>query len=156
MNIDKPETWLAVHGFLVAFLWEMLQMPFYEMGALTAWQVTTRCALASFGDAGIMIFAYLVASLVANDRYWLRRPKWKPVIAYLVTGEMITIAVEFVALRVPWGWSYSERMPILWEIGLVPVAMWIAVPLVALALAARSTTTVQRISVGNEQGCNGG
>lgn len=63
MPLDRPETWLAIHGLLLAFLWEMLQMPFYEMGAST----------------------------------------------------------------------------VLGEIGLVPALMWITVPLLALALAGRST-----------------
>jgi len=27
-RLDKPETWIAIHGFLVSFAWEMFQMPF--------------------------------------------------------------------------------------------------------------------------------
>lgn len=139
MPLDRPETWLAVHGLLLAFLWEMLQMPFYEMGALTVWQVTIRCGLASIGDAGIMVFAYLIASRTAKDRYWLHGSNWRPLAVFLATGQIVTIAVEVVALRNAWGWSYSERMPVLGEIGLVPALMWIIVPLLALALAGRST-----------------
>ena len=139
MRADKPEIWLAIHGYLIAFLWEMLQMPFYMMSGLTAWEVTVRCSLATFGDAGIMVLAYLIASLVAHDRNWLHKLGWRPVLAYVATGQIVTIAIELVAVRVPWGWSYSERMPLVWEIGLVPVLMWIIVPLLALALAARST-----------------
>ncbi|NCP20359.1 MAG: hypothetical protein GW855_14540 [Erythrobacter sp.] len=138
-KFDKPEVWLALHSFLVAFVWEMFQMPFYEMGASTAWQVTTRCALASFGDAGVMVFAYSVATLIARNRQWLHHATWKPLMAFLLTGEVITIAVEFVALRVPWGWNYSARMPVLWGIGLIPIAMWLVVPLAALRLAAPRT-----------------
>lgn len=139
LHLDRPETWLAIHGFLLAFLWEMLQMPFYDMGELSAWQVTVRCGLASFGDAGIMVFGYTVASRFAKDWYWLHRLNWPPMVVFLATGQIVTISIELIALRVPWGWSYSERMPILWEIGLIPVLMWIAVPLLALALARRSS-----------------
>ena len=138
-SLDKPETWLAIHGFLVAFVWEMFQMPFFETANLSVWQVTLRCGLASFGDAGIMVFAYSVATLIARNRQWLHHATWKPFTAFLLTGEVITIAVEIVALRVPWGWNYSARMPVLWDIGLIPIAMWLVVPLAALRLAARST-----------------
>ena len=44
-------------GFLIAFVWEMLQLPFYEAGGLTPAQAAYRCGLASFGDAGIMVVA---------------------------------------------------------------------------------------------------
>ena len=141
MQVDRPETWLAVHGYLIAFLWEMLQMPFYAMDGLTVWQVTVRCGLASLGDAGIMVAAYFVASLIVRDRNWLHNRHWRAVLVYLATGQILTVSIEFLALRMPWGWTYSERMPVLWEIGLVPVLMWIVVPLLALGLAARSTRT---------------
>lgn len=138
MRVDRPETWLAIHGFLIAFFWEMLQMPFYAMDGLTVWQVIVSCGVASFGDAGIMVFAYLVASLAARDRYWLRRLNYRPLFAYLATGQIVTIAIELLALRMPWGWNYSERMPMIGEVGLVPLLMWIAVPLTALALTVRT------------------
>lgn len=138
MRLDRPETWLAIHGYLIAFLWEMLQMPFYLMDGLAAWEVTIRCALASFGDAGIMVIAYLFASLILRDRYWLHHRSWRALLLYLATGQIFTIAIEIVAIRIPWGWEYSDRMPEIWGVGLVPVAMWIIVPLLALALAART------------------
>lgn len=137
-KLDRPETWLAIHGYLIAFLWEMLQMPFYAMGELSAWQITVNCSLASFGDAGIMVFAYLIASWAGNDRYWLRSLKLRPLIVFLATGQILTFVIEFIALRAPWGWNYSERMPVLLGIGLIPLVMWTVVPLLALALAARS------------------
>ena len=138
VRYDRPETWLAIHGFLVAFVWEMFQMPFFEMGDLSVRQVTMNCALASFGDAGIMVAAYLAASWFAGDRRWLARPGWASLAAYLANGQAITIAVEILAVRVPWGWSYSSLMPRIMGVGLVPVVMWIVVPLIALGLTSRS------------------
>lgn len=138
MKLDRPETWLAVHGYLIAFLWEMLQMPFYAMGRLSAWEKTLNCSLASLGDAGIMVFAYFAASWAVNDRYWLSSPNRKPVIVFLVTGLVITLVVEYFATSAAWGWRYSAKMPTLLGIGMVPIVMWTVVPLVALGLASRS------------------
>ena len=38
--LEKPETWIAINGFLLAFLWEMLQMPFYDIGAVSYTHLT--------------------------------------------------------------------------------------------------------------------
>ena len=138
MKLDRPETWLAIHGYLIAFLWEMLQMPYYAMSHLSAWETTINCSLASLGDAGIMVFAYFVASWTVNDRHWLSSRNRKPVIAFLVTGLVITLVVEHFATGAAWGWRYSARMPTLLGIGIVPIVMWIVVPLIALGLASRS------------------
>ena len=136
--LEKPEAWIAINGFLLAFLWEMLQMPFYQMGGLSTSQATRNCALATFGDAGIMVFAYWVTTRFAPDRLWLRQWRARPLAIYLSVGMVITIVVEHFALRSDWGWTYSETMPTIATIGLVPILMWLIVPLVTLALAKRS------------------
>ena len=138
MKLDRPETWLAIHGYLIAFLWEMLQMPYYAMSHLSAWETTINCSLASLGDAGIMVFAYFVASWAVNDRYSLSSRIRKPVMVFLVTGLVITLVVEYFATSAAWGWKYSAKMPTLLGIGMVPIVMWIVVPLIALGLASRS------------------
>jgi hypothetical protein len=136
--LDRPESWVAVHGLLVAFAWEMLQMPFYAMDQLSAWAVTKSCGIASVGDAGIMVLAYWTAAKASGDRLWLQNTRALPLTVYLVTGLSVTIVVEHLALRSDWGWQYSNIMPSIIGIGLVPLAMWIVVPLVAMKLAKRS------------------
>lgn len=138
-KFDRPEVWLAVHGYLVAFMWEMLQMPFYEIDYLSPWEATVNCNVASLGDAGIMVFAYAIASGVSKDRYWLHENKKAALSVFLGTGLIMTLAIEYLATTASWGWRYSALMPTLFGRGLVPVVMWIVVPLVALGLASRST-----------------
>lgn len=58
-----PALWIAIFGILIAFAWEMLQLPFYQSGGLSPAEAARRCGLASFGDAGIMVAAYLGASV---------------------------------------------------------------------------------------------
>ena len=134
---DQPEVWLALQGFLVAFFWEMFQMPYFAMDHLSAWEVTKSCGIASIGDSGIMVFAYWIASRIVGDRLWLQQAAFLPVCTYLTTGLIITIAFEHLALRSDWGWQYSDLMPTIFGIGIVPIVMWIAVPLIALKFAAR-------------------
>lgn len=134
---SHPEVWLAVQSFLVAFLWEMLQMPFYVMDGMTAWAVTKSCALASLGDAGIMVGAAWIADRLTGGGLWRERLTSRPVGIFLGVGLAATAAIEWMALRSDWGWSYAQSMPTLLGIGVVPLAMWVVVPLASLVLARR-------------------
>jgi len=140
-RLDQPEIWLALQGFLVAFAWEMFQMPFYDMGQLSSWETTRSCAIASFGDAGIMVFSYTLGSLIGSDRHWINQQERASLAVYLLCGLVVTVAFEALALRSNWGWAYSQLMPTIAGIGLVPVAMWIIVPMAALGFAKRLSTT---------------
>lgn len=113
-------------------------MPFYSMDELSAWQIIVNCNFASLGDAGLMVFAYIIASLAANGCYWLRSPKQPSLMVFLGTGQIVPFAIKFVALRVPWGWNYPERMLILWGIGVILPIMWEGVPQHAVGLTACS------------------
>lgn len=63
--------------------------------------------------------------------------------AYLLCGLGITVIIEAIATSVPtrwgWGWRYSELMPLVpgTKIGLVPILMWIVIPLITLWFARR-------------------
>lgn len=132
-----PEFRIALFGFLTAFFWEMWQMPFYDIGGASMVARVRGCSIASVGDAGIMVFAYVVASWMTGTRLWLTQITLSRLLVYLGTGLAITVAIEHVALNVDFGWRYSELMPIepIIGTGLVPLAMWVVVPLVTLWLA---------------------
>lgn len=134
-----PALWITLFGALIAFAWEMLQMPFYEADGLTPSQAAYRCGLASLGDAGIMVTAYLGASYRSGKTPWLIAWQAPRFVAFLAIGLTLTIAIEEVAVGADWGWTYSKLMPLLpvTRIGLVPIIMWIVVPTVTLWLARR-------------------
>jgi len=144
VKIDKaPEVHIAMFGFFTSFIWEMLQMPFFDVGSATSWEKTLGCTLATFGDAGILVLAYTVVSILNRDRHWMHRPNFGKIATYLLTGLGITVIIEKIATNVPsesgWGWRYSELMPLLpgTNIGLVPILMWIVIPLITLWFARR-------------------
>ncbi|MEQ9662706.1 MAG: hypothetical protein RLN87_09190, partial [Parasphingopyxis sp.] len=68
-------------------------MPFYDMDGMTAWQVTRNCALASAGDAGIMVAAAWIADRTTRAGLWARRLSSMPVAIYLGTGIGVTIFI---------------------------------------------------------------
>lgn len=144
MRFDKqPEVHVATFGFFTSFIWEMLQMPLLDVGSATSWESTLGCTRATFGDAGILVLAYSVVSILNRDRHWIHRPTSGMIGTYLLSGLGITVVIEEIATNVPtrwgWGWRYSELMPLVpgTNIGLVPVLMWIAIPLITLWFARR-------------------
>lgn len=132
-----PEFRIAIFGFLTAFVWEMWQMPFYDQSGLNFTDMVKGCSLGSFGDAGLMVFAYYTAGKLAGTRHWLIRPRKTAIAVYLAAGLLITFGVEQMAIRSEIGWEYDKLMPRepLFGTGLVPLVMWIFVPLVTLWLA---------------------
>lgn len=132
-----PELRIAIFGFLTAFVWEMWQMPFYAQSGREFLEIVKGCSLASLGDAGLMVLAYSVASRAANTRYWLLCITNTAVVVYLTTGLLITIGIEQFVIRTETGWQYGDLMPLepIFGTGLVPLGMWIVVPLITLWLA---------------------
>lgn len=137
-----PALWIAIFGILIAFAWEMLQLPFYQSGGLSPAEAARRCGLASFGDAGIMVAAYLGASVGSGKTPWLVDWPISRLVVFLGIGLAITAMVEVLAVGADWGWSYSAIMPLVpgTKIGLVPIVMWVAVPTATLWLARRLGT----------------
>lgn len=136
---DQPEIHLALFGFLFAFVWEMGQMPFYDTGDVSFQKVTAACTLATIGDALLMVSAYSVVSLLARCRRWLLQPAAWMIAVYLLVGLAVTVLFEELATGAQWGWTYSDRMPFGpgTRIAVVPLLMWVLVPLLALAMARR-------------------
>ncbi|NNC72828.1 MAG: hypothetical protein HKN78_08115 [Sphingomonadaceae bacterium] len=141
-----PEVQIALFGFLAAFVWEMWQMPFYDQSGLTFMNMVKGCSLGSLGDAGIMVFAYKVAARVVGSPGWIAGPPRKAVLAYLATGLLITVVIEHIAINVGFGWRYSALMPRepVFGTGLVPIVMWIVVPLATLWLVRRPPLLADR------------
>lgn len=130
-----PEFNVVVFGFLLSLPWEMLQVPFYA-GMTTAphWPAVQFCTLAAIGDAIIMLIAFSSVAYSAQSRNWILAPTLPQVVAFLAIGLVTTLLIEHIATRATWGWRYSHLMPVepLLDVALVPVLMWVIVPLLLL------------------------
>jgi hypothetical protein len=133
--VDLPEFNIVVFGFLLTLPWEMLQVPFYAaMMTAPHWPAVKFCTVATVGDAVIMLFAFWGVAIGARSRRWIVAPTRPQVAAFIALGLAATLLIEQLATRAPWGWRYSALMPVdpLLGIALVPVLMWLIVPLVVL------------------------
>lgn len=112
-------------------------MPLFDTAGISYVEMATGCTLASFGDAGIMVLAYWITAKLTKQRYWLYDLTTRQVIIFILIGEVVTVAIEHIALNVSFGWTYAPTMPVvpIIDAGLAPFAMWIVIPLVTLQLA---------------------
>lgn len=142
---DQPEVHLAIFAFFFSFVWEMWQMPYYNMANVSFQTTTATCTLATVGDALLMVFSYSIVSLVARCRRWLLSPRPWMIGVYLIIGLTITVLFEALATRADWGWTYSDRMLLLPEtrIAIGPLIMWTILPLLALVFARRQPLSPQ-------------
>lgn len=86
-----------------------------------------------------MVSAYSIVSLFARCRRWLLTPSTWMIGVYLLVGLTVMVLFEELATGADWGWTYSGRMPFLpgTRIAIVPLLMWILMPLLALVFARR-------------------
>ena len=130
----------AILGFLVAHVWEVLQMPFFAPGDLSPYERTLRCTVASIGDGLIMAAGAWLAATFGKSASWPYGPGRAGYFIYFGFGVVVAVVVELVATSLPvssvFSWRYSTSMPVLPGVGLaiVPLLMWVVVPAVTLIL----------------------
>ncbi len=116
----------------------MLQAPFWVgMAAMPHWEGIRTCAIATVGDVMSALVAFWADAIAVRSRALLLSPNRSAVIAYIVTGLLITVAYEFLATGPLGRWEYTDSQPRLSWIGtgVVPLLQWRTLPLVTLWLA---------------------
>jgi len=123
-----PELPVVALGFGLNAAWEFLQSPLYadhsrELGYL----LRTRLHCAG-GDALILLFAFGVTSLIFRSRQWLPDGRMWPTVLFVAIGVAYTVWSEWFNTQVALSWQYADSMPRVFGIGLVPLAQWLAIP----------------------------
>lgn len=127
-------------SFLVNFVWEMWQMPFYQgLSTMDHMDVVRSCTQASIGDGVISLLAFWSAAAVVQSRRWFLSLTPIPALMYWTVGIVITIVMEWLATGSLNRWQYSAAMPQLPILGtgLLPLLQWTLLPAVILVLVQR-------------------
>jgi len=135
--LDSPAFNIGIFALMLSLPWELGQMWLYTGSAQMSHLEGIRiCMAATAGDAVIMLIAFGVVAHAARSPSWVRAPTMRQVSGFVAIGLMVTIAVEIVATRSngPFSWRYAPAMPVtpLFGIGLLPLLMWVVVPLLVL------------------------
>lgn len=135
--LDNPAFNIVIFALLLSLPWEFGQMWLYAGSAqMSHLQGIRICMAATVGDAAIMLAAFAVVALSARSQEWVRAPTYRQVAGFVALGLVVTIAVEIIATRSNglFSWRYAPTMPVtpVFGVGLVPLLMWLVVPLLVL------------------------
>ncbi len=123
-----PELQLVGLGLGLSVAWEFLQSPFYTDTFEATWgaMVFNRLHCAG-GDVFILLMAFWLVSL-RWGRGWMGSENRAPLSAFLVMGVIYTASSEYFNVHLVQRWAYSQWMPTIVGIGLVPLVQWIVIP----------------------------
>ena len=136
---------ILVLGFILNFVWELVQMPLYKDAPYTTSHIAF-CALASVADALMVLLIYLVLALVFKTPFWVQNINWQRVVIVIVVGGVGAILSEMRHLSLG-SWVYDDSMPIIPIVnaGLSPVLQFALLPIVIYLLSNTKTKAPQKI-----------
>lgn len=122
--------------------WEAAHLPLYTIWWTGTWAENAFAVIhCTGGDLLIATASLILALVLAGHGDWPARRFGAVAALTVASGVAYTTFSEWLNVVVRASWSYSELMPVVrlagFELGLSPIAQWIAVPLLAFAWARR-------------------
>jgi hypothetical protein len=129
--------WALLSG-LLHFIWELAQLPLYTIFREgSSAQIAFAIAHCTGGDVLIALGTYVVAAGAMGSWRWPAARAAAGWTVLVAAGIVYTAFSEWLNVSVRGSWGYSPAMPTISGIGLSPLAQWVVVPAVALALLRR-------------------
>jgi hypothetical protein len=136
------ENWLAaIRRYLLAsaaghLVWEVAQLPFFSLWHdASAGQIAWSVLHCTAGDLAIASVTLTLALALAGHSDWPGSGK-SAIVGIVIPGSIgYTAYSEYINTVVRQSWAYSDMMPTLLGIGLLPLAQWVVVPGLSLAWA---------------------
>lgn len=138
-----PELNVAIFSFLLNFVWEMWQIPFFTaMPSAPHWVGVAACTQATLGDTAISLVAFWCVAALARSRGWITDPSRRHVVVFVAVGVAITIILEALATGPLGRWGYTPLMPTLPVLGtgVIPLVQWILLPPLTIWFVRRQLT----------------
>lgn len=129
--LDLPEWNIAIFSFLLNFVWETQQMPFFQLAPeLSCLEITRNCTLATVGDVGISITAFWTVAAILKSRQWFYQPRLWQIGGFILIGVVMTVIFEALATGPLNIWEYATLMPTVPFLGtgLLPLLQWVLLP----------------------------
>lgn len=125
-----PELNIAFFAFLLNFVWEVLQTPFFvdisdKINTIIWYRF--HCTL---GDVMICLAGFWFVALIVRSRSWLLNPTKKKILLFVAFGVSYTIFSEIKNVSLNKLWAYSDFMPVIpyIDVGIMPLIQWIIIP----------------------------
>lgn len=147
--LNLPEWNIGIFSFLLNFVWEIQQMPFYQIPAeFSHLDITRNCTLATVGDVGILLAAFWAVAIISKSRQWFHQPSRWQSSSFILVGVVITVVFEALATGVLGRWKYAALMPTLPLLGtgLLPLFQWMLIPPIVIWFVKRQLSDFRRRS----------
>ena len=136
--LAAPETNLFLFAFLLNFVYEVWQSPYYEFynSPSLAAKINdlTHC---SFGDGVIILVSSWVVSALVRSRDWVLHPTLKSTVLFTSIGLLITIAIETYRVNVSKVYGVPVLAVPMLGMSVLALIQWIVLPPFILYLARR-------------------
>ena len=136
--LAAPETNLFLFAFLLNFVYEVWQAPYYEFyGSPSLAAKINDLTHCTFGDGVIILVSGWVVSALVRSRDWVLHPTWKSTVLFTSIGLLYTLAIE--TYRVNISKAYGVPVLAIPMLGMSSLALiqWIVLPPSILYLARR-------------------
>lgn len=145
--LDLPEWNVALFSFLLNFVWETQQMPFFQLSPeLSCLEITRNCTLATVGDVGISITAFWLVAAGSKSRQWFHQPRLWQIGSFILIGVVITVIFEALATGPLNIWEYAAFMPTVpfLNTGLLPLLQWVLLPPIIIWFVKRQLNNIMQ------------
>lgn len=140
-----PEIRLVVWGGILNGIWEFAHSPLYTDHDRGWWYVTWTRLHCTVGDVMILLGAFWAVSLVFRSRSWAGSAHRTPQLLFVLTGLGYTVFSEWWNTSIRESWQYTDAMPVVFGMGLSPMAQWIVIPFAILLLLRSQTGSLMRV-----------
>lgn len=136
--LAAPETNLFLFAFLLNFVYEVWQSPFYEFyKSPSLGEKVVDLTHCSMGDGVIILVSSWGVGVLERSRYWILRPDRRLTFLFTSIGLGITLVIETYRVNV----SRSYGVPVLavpiLGMSALAVLQWVVLPPIILYLAGR-------------------
>jgi len=128
MGLGTPEYRIVILALPLFLVWEILQSLFYTDTFTASWrQLLYNRIHCAIGDGTILLGAFWFAALFWG-RTWIARKEILPAVVFVAGALTCTIVSEYRNVHVAQNWAYSQWMPTISGIGVIPVVQWMVIP----------------------------
>ncbi len=125
-----PELNIAFFAFLLNFVWEVLQTPFFVDISDKIKTIIWYRFHCTVGDVMISLGSFWLVALISKTRIWFLNPTKVRLLLFVAFGVSYTIFSEIKNVSFNKLWGYSDFMPVIpgIDVGVIPLIQWIIVP----------------------------
>ena len=129
--------WYSFFSFVIFASWEWIQTPFFiditkDINTIVWFRI--HCTI---GDMLILFFSISGTSLVFRKINWILRPSKLHYLSVTIMGVAYTLFSEVRNVHILKSWGYSDLMPKIFGIGLIPIIQWLLLPALILYILSR-------------------